>query len=109
MKTIIKKAETFRRALKLTDSQTHGVPDLSQCSARSQMRTAPAGVLLGEAICTIDTERGIVYALWTSDQTAEWASGDAGYDIWLICQTEQKPIFTERVTIADAYTEMNND
>ena len=104
MTTIIKKAETFRRTLKFSDKNTGAPIDLTGCTAQSQMRTKPGGTLLADAVCTVAD--GMVTALWDKTTTSAFTEGKAGYDIWLICDGEQKPIFTEEVEIIKAYTEV---
>lgn len=106
MKTIIKKAETFRRVLVLKDIETDNPADLTECSAYSQMRRSPAGELMGDAECYIDVVQGTIAALWTAEQTAEWGIGQCGFDIWLVCGDEQKPIYTEVCEVIDSYTDM---
>ena len=101
---IIKKAETFRRTLQFSNKQTGGVVDLTGCTAYSQMRTKPGGTLLATAECSIDTATGTVIALFDKEITAALPIGEAGYDVWLVCGDDQKPIFTELVTIIDPYT-----
>lgn len=104
MKTIIKKTETFRRELKFSNKKTGGTIDLTGCTAFSQMRTVPGGELLAEAICSVDASAGTVYVLYDKTVTASLPLGGAGYDVWLVCGDEQKPIFTELVSIIDPYT-----
>ena len=109
MKTIITQAETFRRSLKFTSLKTGAIINLDGCEAYSQMRKKPKGELLGTATCSIDIEQGVVTAMWSKEQTASWEIGQAGYDIWLVCGEEQKPIFTEEVKIIAGYTENMGD
>ena len=106
MKTIIKKAETFRRSLKFTDLKTGGILDLTGCAAYSQMRKSPGGDLLDTAVCSIDTGTGVISALWSADMTAEWPVGDCGFDIWLVSDEEQKPIYTEMCSVVLPWTDM---
>lgn len=106
MNTIIKQSETFRRTLKFTHVKSGEIIDLTGCTAYAQMRTEPGGTLLDEATCAIDTANGIVSATWSAEQTANLPLGKAGYDIWLKCGDEQKPIFTEQVTVVKGYTEI---
>ena len=108
MKTIIKKAETFRRSLKFTNKRTGGTVDLTGCTAYSQMRDVPGGTVLATAECTIVPTDGTVNVLFDKTVTADLPLGDAGYDVWLVCDDEQKPIFTEEVTIIDSYTEVED-
>ena len=105
MATIIKQRETFRRRLKLTDSKSGAVLDLTGCTAYSQMRREPGGELLGTAQCTVDEKKGEIEILWTASQTANWDVGNAGYDVWLYLEGDQKVIFTETVKIILSYTE----
>lgn len=104
--TTIKQAETFRRALVIRDIKANTVMDLTDCTAHAQMRTQPGGELLAEASCSVDALNGTVTALWTAEQTAAFPVGDCGYDIWLKNGDEQKPIFTEKVTVVKSYTDM---
>lgn len=106
MKTIIKKAETFCRSLTFTNKRTGGIVDLTGCTAYSQMRKKPGTTspVLATATCTIDIATGTVNVLYDKTITASLAVGEAGYDVWLVCDSEQKPIFTELVEIVDSYT-----
>ena len=103
-KRIIKKAETFRRSLRFSNKQTGGTIDLTGCTAYSQMRTKPGGTLLATAVCTIDIPTGTVIVLFDAELTEALPLGEAGYDVWLVCGDDQKPIYTELVTIIDPYT-----
>ena len=105
MGTIIKQKETFRRTLKLTDSKSGAVIDLTDVSAYSQMRKEPGGELLGTAQCTVNEKKGEVEVLWTASQTEYFPLGSAGYDVWLTFEGDQKPIYTEKVEIVQGYTE----
>lgn len=104
MKTIIKQNETFRRTLQFTDTKTNRIIDLTGCTAYSQMRDKPGGTLLGDATCTVDVPSGTVSALWTPAQTDAFPIGDCGFDIWLVCAGEQKPIYTEFCTVVKGFT-----
>ena len=106
MTTIIKQNETFRRSLKLTQTQTGVTQDLTGCTAYSQMRNVPGGDLIATAEVTIDAEQGVITALWTAEQTADFPLGTCGYDIWLKCEDDQKPIYTEQVSVIKSYTEI---
>ena len=103
--TIIKQKETFRRTLKLTDTNSGAVIDLTDVSAYSQMRKKPGGELLGTAQCTVNEKKGEVEVLWTASQTEYFPLGSAGYDVWLTFEGDQKPIYTEAVEIVQGYTE----
>ena len=103
--TIIKQKETFRRVLKLTDTKSGAVLDLTGVSAYSQMRKQPGGELLGTAQCTVNEQKGEVEVLWTASQTEFFPLGNAGYDVWLTLEGDQKPIYTEAVEIVQGYTE----
>ena len=103
--TIIKQKETFRRVLKLTDTKSGAVLDLTGVSAYSQMRKQPGGELLGTAQCTVNEQKGEVEVLWTATQTENFPLGNAGYDVWLTLEGDQKPIYTEAVEIVQGYTE----
>ncbi len=105
MGTIIKQKETFRRTLKLTDTKSGAVIDLTGVSAYSQMRKQPGGELLGTAQCTVNKQKGEVEVLWTASQTEFFPLGNAGYDVWLTLEGDQKPIYTEAVEIVQSYTE----
>lgn len=107
--TIIKQKETFRRVLKLTDTKSGAVLDLTGVSAYSQMRKQPGGELLGTAQCTVNEQKGEVEVLWTADQTENFPLGNAGYDVWLTLEGDQKPIYTEAVEIILGYTENIGD
>ena len=104
MNTVIKQAETFRRVLKLTYVEDNSLPDLTGCIAYSQMRKTAGGALLGDAICNIDNSQGTISALWSKEQTADWSLGVCGFDIWLKCGEEQKPIYTEQCQVMPSYT-----
>ena len=107
--TIIKQKETFRRVLKLTDTKSGAVLDLTGVSAYSQMRKQPGGELLGTAQCTVNEQKGEVEVLWTTSQTENFPLGNAGYDVWLTLEGDQKPIYTEAVEIILGYTENIGD
>ena len=107
--TIIKQKETFRRVLKLTDTKSGAVLDLTGVSAYSQMRKQPGGDLLGTAQCTVNEQKGEVEVLWTATQTENFPLGNAGYDVWLTLEGDQKPIYTEAVEIVQGYTENIGD
>ena len=107
--TIIKQKETFRRVLKLTDTKSGAVLDLTGVSAYSQMRKQPGGELLGTAQCTVNEQKGEVEVLWTASQTEFFPLGNAGYDVWLTLEGDQKPIYTEAVEIILGYTENIGD
>ena len=107
--TIIKQKETFRRVLKLTDTKSGAVLDLTGVSAYSQMRKQPGGELLGTAQCTVNEQKGEVEVLWTATQTENFPLGNAGYDVWLTLEGDQKPIYTEAVEIVQGYTENIGD
>lgn len=107
--TIIKQKETFRRVLKLTDTKSGAVLDLTGVSAYSQMRKQPGGELLGTAQCTVNEQKGEVEVLWTASQTENFPLGNAGYDVWLTLEGDQKPIYTEAVEIILGYTENIGD
>ena len=106
MKTIISQAETFRRALKFTNVKSGEIVNLTGCTAYSQMRVKPKGTWHSDATCAIDTNNGIITATWSKEQTAQFPLGVLGYDIWLTCDGEQKPIFSEQVEIVEGYTEI---
>ena len=104
MKTIIKQAETFRRALKFTHIKSGEIIDLDGCTAYSQMRKKPGDEWVADAECAIDTVNGIVMATWSAAQTADFPVGKLGYDIWLVYRDEQKPIYTETIEVVKPYT-----
>jgi len=106
MRTIIKQAETFRRSLKFTDLKTGAKLDLTGCTAYSQMRNKPGGTLYDSAECTVDTVNAVISALWDKDLTAAWPEGPCGFDIWLVCGGEQKPIYSEECVVAVSYTDI---
>ena len=106
MITIIKQAETFRRSLKLCDVNTGVIADLTGCTAYAQMRKTPGGDLIASATVSIDTGTGVVTALWDAATTATFPIGTWGYDIWLVCGGDQKPIFTEQVSVIKPYTQI---
>lgn len=106
MKTIIKKAETFRRSLKFTNIKTGGILDLTGCVAYSQMRKSPGGDLLDTATCSINTGTGVISVLWSADMTAAWPLGDCGFDVWIESDGEQKPIYTELCAVVKSWTDM---
>ena len=57
MKTIIKKGESFRKVIRMKYADS-GIPvDLSECTAFSQMRTEPGGMLIETGACTIEADR----------------------------------------------------
>ena len=105
-RTIIKRAETFRRNLRFTHRTTGANIDLSGCTARCQMRDEPGGTLLADAQCTVEGVTGKVIVVFDKNVTAGLPLGEAGYDVWLVADGEQRPIFTEKVTIVDPYTDM---
>lgn len=109
MRTIIIQNETFRRSLKFTDLKTGAVLDLTGCTAFAQMRDKPGGTLYDSAECTIDTVNGVISALWDSTQTAGWPLGPCGFDIWLECDGEQKPVYVEDCIVGKGYTEIEED
>ena len=104
-RTIIKKGETFRKVIRMKYADT-GIPvDLSECTAFSQMRTAPGGVLIDTGACTIEADTGSIYVLFNAERTNEMNEGHYGYDVWLVKGSERKPIYTELVDIVDRYTD----
>ena len=105
MTTIIKRGETFRRSLKLVYAETGTKVDLSDCQVYSQMRTAPAGILISTAACTIKQDIGTIYVMWSAEKTQEMNPGKYGYDVWVVNGDERKPIYTELVEVVDPYTE----
>jgi len=105
MTTIVKRGETFRRSLRLTYAETGLTVDLSDCQVYSQMRTCPGGMLVGTGACTINSDTGTIYALWTAEKTSAMQTGKYGYDVWVVNGDERKPIYTELVEVVDPYTE----
>ena len=108
-RTIIYQSETFRRALKFSDVRTGAKLDLTGCTAYAQMRDKPGGELYDEAVCSIDLDNSIVSALWDKELTAEWPLGNCGFDIWLVCDGEQKPIYTEACEVVQGFTEITEE
>lgn len=104
-RTIIKQAQSFDRVKVLKYSDTGDYVDLSGCTAYCQMRTEPGGDLVATAECSVTPLLGRVSATFTSDTTASIEPGDYGFDIWLVCGDEKKPIHTELVTVVKRYTE----
>ena len=109
MRTIIIQNETFRRSLKFTDIKTGAKLDLTGCSAYAQMREKPGGTLYDSAECTIDTDNGVISALWDAALTAGWPLGNCGFDIWLVCDGEQKPVYTEQCIVGQGYTDVSEE
>jgi len=107
--TTIKQKETFRKSFKLTDAKSGMKIDLTGCTAYSEMRREPGGELLGIATCTVDATKGTIDVIWTSSVTANWAVGNAGYDVWLECEGDKKPIYTETIKIIKGYTQNVGD
>lgn len=105
MTTEIKRGETFRRSLKLTYAETGKGVDLSDCSVYCQMRTAPAGMLIATAACSINHDTSTIYVLWSSEETRAMNPGKYGYDVWVVRENERKPIYTEQVEVVDRYTD----
>ena len=104
-RTVIKKGESFRKVIRMKYANT-GIPvDLSECTAFSQMRTAPGGVLIDTGACTIEADTGSIYVLFSAERTNEMNEGHYGYDVWLVKGSERKPIYTELVDIVDRYTD----
>ena len=104
-KTIIKKGESFRKVIRMKYADS-GIPvDLSECTAFSQMRTAPGGVLIDTGACTIEADTGSIYVLYNAERTNEMNEGHYGYDVWLVKGSERKPIYTELVDVVDRYTD----
>ena len=104
-RTIIKQGEQFSRAKTLKYADTGDYVDLTGCSAYSQMRTEPGGTLLATAECSVTPEFGRITATFSSEDTANIAPGNYGFDIWLTCEGTSKPIHTEEVTIVKRYTD----
>lgn len=105
----IKRSETFRRVLRFRNRLTNTAPDLTGCTARCQMRSEPGGELLATAMCYVSPDSGSVTAVFSREMTADLPLGKVGYDIWLIGDGEQKPIYTEEVMIVDSYTDMTEN
>ena len=104
MKTIIKKGESFRKVIRMKYADS-GIPvDLSECTAFSQMRTEPGGMLIETGACTIEADTGSEYVLYKSEKTSGMNTRHYGYDVWLVKGQERKPIFTELVDVEDSYT-----
>jgi len=104
-KTTIKKGESFRKVIRMKYADS-GIPvDLSECTAYSQMRTSPGGMLVDSGACTIEADTGSIYVLYSAERTEEMEPGSYGYDIWLVKGNERKPIYTELVDIIDRYTD----
>ena len=104
-RTVIKKGESFRKVIRMKYADT-GIPvDLSECTAFSQMRTAPGGMLIDTGACTIEADTGSIYVLFSAERTNEMNEGHYGYDVWLVKGSERKPIYTELVDIVDRYTD----
>lgn len=104
-RTVIKKGESFRKVIRMKYADS-GIPvDLSECTAFSQMRTAPGGVLIDTGACTIEADTGSIYVLYNAERTNEMNEGHYGYDVWLVKGNERKPIYTELVDIVDRYTD----
>ena len=104
-RTIIKQAEHFDRVITLKYSDTGDYVDLIECTAYCQMRTKPGGVLVATAFCIIEPTLGRISASFSSEDTAEIAPGDYGFDIWLVSEGVAKPVHTEQVTVVKRYTE----
>ena len=79
--------------------------DLTGYTASSQMRTYPAGNLVAEGECTIDTETGTVLTLYTSEVTERIGAGRYGFDVWLNHGGQKVCIDTVGVTVCERYTE----
>lgn len=103
--TIIKKGETFRKVIRMKYADTGSPVDLSECTAYSQMRSEPGGILIETGACTIEADTGSIYVLYNAEKTEAMNPGHYGYDVWLVKDTERKPIFTERVDVVDKYTD----
>lgn len=104
-RTVIKKGESFRKVIRMKYADT-GIPvDLSECTAFSQMRTSPGGMLIDTGACTIEADTGSIYVLFSAERTNEMNEGHYGYDVWLVKGNERKPIYTELVDIVDRYTD----
>lgn len=104
-RTIIKRGETFRRSLRLSYAKTGTRVDLSDCSVFCQMRTAPSGMLIATAACSINHDTSTIYVLWSSEATQAMKPGKYGYDVWVVNGNERKPIYTEQVEVVDRYTD----
>ena len=104
-RTVIKKGESYRKVIRMKYADS-GIPvDLSECTAFSQMRTAPGGVLIDTGACTIEADTGSIYVLYNAERTNEMNEGHYGYDVWLVKGQERKPIYTELVDVVDRYTD----
>lgn len=101
-----KQGDTIRRAVKLAYKGTGDPVDLSECTAQSQLRTYPAEKLMAEGKVSIDVPHGLVWALYTPEQTAALQPGEYGYDIRMKTQGDVITLLTTRIKICKAYTEM---
>lgn len=68
------------------------------------MRENPNGELIATATCSVNTEIGTVYITFSSDQTENIPFGKYGFDIWIVSDNIQKPIYTELVEVVGSYT-----
>lgn len=105
----VKQSETFRKSYIFRNAQTKTILDLTGCEAFCQLRTAPGGELAADASCQVEPALGRVTVLWTAEQTAEIPAGTYFFDVWLKCESDQKPFVTEQVNIVKTITEIDND
>ncbi|MBQ6508085.1 MAG: hypothetical protein IJI07_01305 [Flexilinea sp.] len=103
--TIIKIGQTFRRQLALTYVDDNTPVDLTGCEAFSQMRDYPGGNLAATAVCTLDYALGRITATFSASDTADIPEGEYGYDIWIVSEGDEVPLYTERVSVIKKYTE----
>lgn len=105
-KNVVKQSETFRRSYIFRNPETKQILDLTGCTAYSQMRDKPGGVLVKSAVSTIDVSLGRATVLWSKDKTASIPPGVYYFDVWLKCGDEQRPFTTEMVEIVPTITEI---
>ena len=123
---VYRQGDTIRRGVKLAYKGTGDPVNLTGCTAYSQMRRIPGDELVLEGIPSIDIAQGTVRVEFTAEQTSLIEPGTYGFDIrlksvWRASRpdigdysinpvgqsgTDVITLYTERIQIVEAYTEM---
>lgn len=102
---IIKQNEDYVKRFYIEDAETGEPISLTGVTAYSELRDKPGGTLYATAFCVVNTSDNFIEITYTASQTAELEVGEYGYDVWIVENQRQHPIYTTRVAVVAPYTE----
>lgn len=103
---VIKQNEDYIKRFYFEEAETGNPISLTGITAYSQLRDKPGGTLKATGSCVVNTTNNYIEVSYLSEQTATLDPGEYGFDVWIVENGLNHPIYTARVMVEAPYTEI---